>query len=119
MTETLQTASVKTPTLSQTEFFRPSLDYPHISYDKMLTYGAMRWPENVAVIFRDNNITFRELEGLTNSFARALQGLGIKQGDKVCLLMTNRPEYIISFYAIARIGAGLGGGRRGKSPTGH
>ena len=105
MTETLQTASVKTPTLSQTEFFRPSLDYPHISYDKMLTYGATRWPENVAVIFRDNNITFRELEALTNRFARALQGLGIKQGDKVCLLMTNRPEYIISFYAIARIGA--------------
>ena len=30
----------------------------------------------------------------TNRFANALQGLGIQKGDKVCLLMTNRPEFL-------------------------
>lgn len=104
MTDTLQNET-KTPALSQPEFFRPSLDYPHIPYDKILTHGATNYPENVAIVYRDNNITFRELEALTNRFANALLSLGIKQGDKVCLLMTNRPEFIISFYAVARIGA--------------
>ena len=71
----------------------------------MLTHSATHWPENVAVVFRDSNITFRELEALTNQFAHALQGLGVKQGERVCLFMTNRPEFVISCYAITRIGA--------------
>ncbi len=104
MADTVQ-SEVKTPTLSQPEFFRPPLDYPRIPFDKMLTHGATYYPENVAIVYKDNNITFRELEALTNRFANALRALGVKQGDKVCVLMTNRPEFVISYYAIARIGA--------------
>ena len=40
-----------------------------------------------------------------NAFAHALLDLGISRGQTVCLLMTNRPEYVISWFAIARIGA--------------
>jgi len=94
-----------TPTISRPELFRPPLDYPHIPYDRMLTDGARQHPENVALVFRDASVTFRELEALTNRFARALSRLGIRKGDRVCLLTTNCPEYVIAFYAIARIGA--------------
>jgi long-chain acyl-CoA synthetase len=59
----------------------------------------------VAVVFRDASVTYRELEALTNRFARALAALGVRQGDRVCLLTTNCPEYVIAFYAVARIGA--------------
>jgi acyl-CoA synthetase (AMP-forming)/AMP-acid ligase II len=86
-------------------FFRPPLDYPRMAYDQMLSHGAARHPENVAVVFRDASITFRELDALTNRFARALAALGVRKGDRVCLLTTNCPEYIIAFYAVARIGA--------------
>src|SRR5437870_4968433 len=71
----------------------------------MLSHGAARHPENVAVVFRDVSLTYRELEALTNRFARALTRLGVGKGDRVCLLTTNCPEYIIAFYAIARVGA--------------
>src|SRR5206468_12097409 len=71
----------------------------------MLSHGAARHPENVAVIFRDVSLTYRELEALTNRFARALTALGVSRGDRVCLLTPNCPEYIIAFYAIARVGA--------------
>src|SRR6267142_2704516 len=87
------------------EFFRPPLEYPRIPYDRMLSHGAARHPENVAVIFRDVSLTYRELEALTNRFARALTALGVSRGDRVCLLTPNCPEYIIAFYAIARVGA--------------
>ena len=88
-----------------TEFFRPPLDYPRIRYDQMLTHGAERHPENVAVVFREVSLTYRELEALTNRFARALAALGVAKGDRVCVLSTNCPEYVIAFYAIARVGA--------------
>jgi long-chain acyl-CoA synthetase len=34
-----------------------------------------------------------------------LLALGISNGQRVCLFMTNRPEYVISWFAITRIGA--------------
>jgi acyl-CoA synthetase (AMP-forming)/AMP-acid ligase II len=87
------------------EFFRPPLEYPRIPYDRMLSHGAARHPENVAVVSRDVSLTYRELEAVTNRFARALAALGVSRGDRVCLLTPNCPEYIIAFYAIARVGA--------------
>ena len=87
------------------EFFRPPLEYPRIRYDQMLSHGAARYPENVAVVFRDVSLTYRELEAMTDRFARALASLGVSRGDRVCLLTPNCPEYIIAFYAIARVGA--------------
>src|SRR5712692_842872 len=71
----------------------------------MLTRTAARYPEHIAVVFNDVNLTYRELEALVNAFAHALLDLGISQGQTVCLLMTNRAEYVISWFAIARIGA--------------
>ncbi|MDB5078493.1 MAG: 4-coumarate--CoA ligase family protein [Chloroflexi bacterium] len=90
---------------SQFEFVRPPINYPVHPYDELLTQSAQRFPENTALVFKDISLTYRELEALTNSFANALLGLGIKQGDRVCILMTNRPEFIISWFAVARIGA--------------
>src|SRR5436309_6096315 len=88
-----------------TAFLRPPLDYPPVPYDRLLSHGAERHPENVAVVFRDASLTYRELDALTNRFTRALARLGVGKGDRVCLLTTNCPEYVIAFYAIARIGA--------------
>src|SRR5207248_2031045 len=89
----------------QAELFRPSLQYPSYPYAEMLTRTAERYPEHIAVIFNDVNLTYRELEALVNAFSHALLDLGISRGQAVCLLMTNRAEYVISWLAIARIGA--------------
>jgi long-chain acyl-CoA synthetase len=94
-----------TPPITRPEFFRPPLEYPRIPYDRMLTEGATRHPENVAVVHRDVSLTFRELEALTTRLARALAALGVGKADRVCLLTANCPEYVVAFYAIARVGA--------------
>ena len=91
--------------LSQPELFRPPLTYPSMPFGDRLTRAVHLYPENEAIVFKDLSLTFREVEGLTNSFAHALRALGIRQGDRVCLLMTNRPEYAIAFFALARLGA--------------
>src|SRR6266853_2349876 len=87
------------------ELFRPALQYPSYPYAEMLTRTAERYPEHVAVVFKDVNLTYRELDALVNSFANALLDLGIRKGQTVSLFMSNRPEYVISWFAIARIGA--------------
>jgi acyl-CoA synthetase (AMP-forming)/AMP-acid ligase II len=104
MTHTSTSMSANRPYL-QMELFRPSLQYPSHPYDEMLTRTAQRFPENEAVLFRDANLSYRELDALVNAFANALLDLGIRKGQTVCLFMTNRPEYLVCWFAIARIGA--------------
>ena len=90
---------------SQPELYRPRLAYPEIPYGALLDRPVALYPEREAIAFHDVSITFRELEGLVNTFGNALRGIGIGPGDRVCLFMTNRPEYVIAFDALAKIGA--------------
>jgi long-chain acyl-CoA synthetase len=85
--------------------FRPSLQYPVQPYAEILAHTAERCPEQVALVFGDVRLTYRELNALVNSLTNALLSLGIRQGQKVCLFMTNRPEFVISWFAITRAGA--------------
>ena len=89
----------------KTELFRPSLHYPSHPYGDILAHTAGRFPENTAVVSHDVDLSYRELDALVNSFANALLDLGIGKGQVVCLLMVNRPEFLISWIAIARVGA--------------
>src|SRR6266446_1701934 len=104
MTETSTSMSINKSS-AQTELFRPSLHYPMHPYAEMLTRTAERYPENEAVLFKEVNLSYRELDALVNTFANALLDLGIRKGQIVCLFMKNRPEFIISWFAITRIGA--------------
>jgi long-chain acyl-CoA synthetase len=104
MTAMSTSTSTSRPHL-QAELFRPSLQYPSYPYAEMLARTAERYPEHVAVVCNDVNLTYRELDALVNSFANALLDLGIGKGQTVCLFMANRAEYVISWFAIASIGA--------------
>jgi long-chain acyl-CoA synthetase len=87
------------------ELFRPALPYPSCAYADMLARTAARCAERVAVVCQEVNLTYRELDALVNACANALLEQGIRKGETVALLMTNRPEYVIAWFALARIGA--------------
>jgi long-chain acyl-CoA synthetase len=89
----------------QPELFRPRLTYPDLPYGSMLDRPVFLYPEHEALVSRDASLTFREVEGLVNACANGLRALGIGRGDRACLFMTNRPEYVVSLYALARLGA--------------
>ncbi|MFX1569909.1 MAG: AMP-binding protein [Promethearchaeota archaeon] len=55
--------------------------------------------------FLDTWITYKHFQNYVKSIATSLTNLGIKKGDVVALHMYNCPMYIVSYYAITRIGA--------------
>ena len=83
---------------------RPKLDYPRVPYHGLLRRTVERFPDKWAAVFNDQMITFRELEGTSNALDNGLRALGVGKGDRVALLMTNRPEYLVSFEATSKVG---------------
>jgi 2-aminobenzoate-CoA ligase len=60
---------------------------------------------SVAVYFLDRKVTWHELVDEMNKIGNGLKGLGIEEADRVCIYTVNIPEFIMSFYAIQKIGA--------------
>lgn len=69
-----------------------------------LRLSAQRLPDKIAVVGRGRQLTFAELDRSADQLANALLGLCLDKAAKVAILSTNRPEYAIAYYAIARTG---------------
>ena len=66
---------------------------------------ATATPNAEAVVFRDERLDYAGLKVRVDVFARALLAVGVRHGDRVALLITNRTEWIIGAFAAAKIGA--------------
>jgi len=84
---------------------RRHIDYPEVPLSDLLRNTAKNYPEHVAIIYYDREMTYRELDHAVDSFATALDGLGVKKGDKVALFLPNIPQFVIAYYGAIRIGA--------------
>jgi long-chain acyl-CoA synthetase len=82
-----------------------SIDYPDISLAQMLHNTAESLPENPALYYSKQKITFSELETLVGKFGKALQERGVRKGERVALYLPNIPEFVVAYYAVLRIGA--------------
>jgi long-chain acyl-CoA synthetase len=87
------------------ELFRPRVPLPSVPYHGLLHHTVERFPERLATVFHGQALTFREIDGASASLAQALRTLHVAKGDRIAVLMTNRPEYLISFEAASKIGA--------------
>ncbi|NLA05486.1 MAG: long-chain fatty acid--CoA ligase [Firmicutes bacterium] len=81
------------------------IDYPEVSLYEMFKLTAERFPDNKAVSFMGGELTYRELLAQIDAFAAALQGLGVKKGDRVAIHLPNCTQFPIASYAAHAIGA--------------
>jgi long-chain acyl-CoA synthetase len=75
-----------------------------------LVHGALeraadRYGDRDAIRAGDDRWSFRDLDGLGNAFARHLVDRGVGRGDRVAVMMANRPEFVITVNAISKLGA--------------
>jgi fatty-acyl-CoA synthase len=71
----------------------------------LLDERARARPQAEAVVFRDRRLTYAELQARVDEVARALLALGVGRGDRVAVLLPNRPEWLIAALAIGKLGA--------------
>ena len=73
----------------------------------VLKRTAARYPTKRAIHFRGRDLTYAQLDALTNRLARLLHNAGLRRGDPVAILGLNSPEYVAAFFGCPRIGAPL------------
>ena len=74
---------------------------------EMLEKQAKDFPMTEALVSPYLNVryTYKELNEVCDTVARGFLALGIKKGDHVAMWSTNYPEWIITQFACAKIGA--------------
>ncbi|TPG32409.1 class I adenylate-forming enzyme family protein [Mycolicibacterium hodleri] len=66
--------------------------------------NARRVGHREAVVTADRRWTWGELDVAIGDVAAKLQNLGLKKGDRLAILSTNSPEFIIALNAASRLG---------------
>lgn len=70
-----------------------------------LAVSALRYPDKTALVFFDQVLTYRQLFDQAERLAAHLHAQGVRDGDRVILLMQNCPQWVVAHFAILRANA--------------
>jgi long-chain acyl-CoA synthetase len=78
--------------------------YPEQTLLDVVSDTARQRPDHTALIFKGRRLSYLELEKLSDAFAGALVAQGVKKGDRVALLLTNSPQFVIGQLGVWKAG---------------
>ncbi|HIH78168.1 MAG TPA: acyl--CoA ligase, partial [Halobacteria archaeon] len=84
------------------ETFEPYPGLTHTQYH--LDRPAKKYPNNIAIVQFDYEMTFKELKNHVDRLATALADLGVKKGDVVATVLPTCIQGILADFAIPEIG---------------
>lgn len=76
-----------------------------ISVASALASRATAEPHRPFLLFRDEVLTYGQVEARAEALAAGLHSLGVGGGDRIALVLPCRPEFAIAFFAAAKLGA--------------
>jgi long-chain acyl-CoA synthetase len=86
---------------------RPHLNYPRRPLHEILRMTAVEVPDRHATTFLGAHLTYGQIKEQSDKLATAFARLGIRQGDRIGLMLPNCPQYIIATFAALRLGVTL------------
>ncbi|MFX1557321.1 MAG: AMP-binding protein [Promethearchaeota archaeon] len=79
--------------------------YPKMNVYQFLEDSTKNYPDNIACVYADEEITYQDLKLKVDKLASALVDFGVKKGDCVASVLPSCPEFILIDYAAMKIGA--------------
>ena len=80
-------------------------DFPWTDLKALIEDKALKNGSKSLMLFEDRVLTYEELNGSSNAIAHNLQKLGIQKGDHVLVFLFNGPEFLKTWFALAKLGA--------------
>jgi len=81
--------------------------YPQKTHIDYLDEAVKERPDATMIFFEKRKMTYAEIQRLSDEFAAALHGRGVKKGDRVALIMPNCPQAIICRWGAWKAGASV------------
>lgn len=75
------------------------------TFPEFLAERAEAFPDRLAVVDSQTRLTYGELAERSLRLAYGLRGIGISPGDRVLVQLPNRAEFLVLWFALARLGA--------------
>ena len=95
-------APAQLPRLARLQNIDPST---RISLGLLLEEQARKVPDDVVILFGDRAVRHREVKHRVDSVVKGLISVGIRQGERVGVLMDTRPSAFTVVAALSRLGA--------------
>jgi len=70
-----------------------------------LTENGRLYPDQEAVVYHQNRLTYSDLAKQINRLANGLRKFGIAKGERIFVALENCPEFILSFFAVMQMKA--------------
>jgi long-chain acyl-CoA synthetase len=94
------------PWLNHYNYWVPAhMNYPRRPLHEILRITASEVPDRAATAYLGAQLTYSQIKNQADKFATALARLGIKQNDRVGIMLPNCPQYIVAAFAVLRLGA--------------
>jgi long-chain acyl-CoA synthetase len=104
MTE--QSIYAQKPWLRNYDYWVPAdATFPQQPLYQILNIATNLHRDRPATAFLGAQLTFAEIKAQVDKLATSLSRLGVGKGDGVGVMLPNCPQYIVSFFAITRLGA--------------
>ncbi len=71
----------------------------------ILRESARAYPDKPAALFDGGQMTYRELDALSDRFAAGLRRSGVGRGDAVAVQLPNLPHFLIAYFGILKNGS--------------
>ncbi|ETW92527.1 MAG: hypothetical protein ETSY1_43240, partial [Candidatus Entotheonella factor] len=71
----------------------------------LLESRAAAHPDRTFLIFEDTETSYREFDSTVNRVANGLRQCGISTGDRVCVMLSNCPQFLYTWFALMKLGA--------------
>jgi len=106
MSENTNSPYAAKPWLKHYDFWVPAeLNLPRQPLYQILQIAGSNFRDRPATAFLGAFLTFGEIKSQVDRLATSLSKLGIAKGDRVGIMLPNCPQYLVSFFAIVRLGA--------------
>ncbi len=83
----------------------PEINPPNQPLYQILQIASGAYSDKPAIAFMGAFVNFGDVKKLVDRLATSLTKLGVVKGDRVGIILPNCPQYLISFFAIVRLGA--------------
>jgi long-chain acyl-CoA synthetase len=79
-------------------------DIPEKSLYSLLETTAEKYPQHTAIIFENEKWSYHQLKDMVDRLAGAWKQHGAAKGDRLGLMVSNHPLYVVSYYAALKLG---------------